>query len=142
MNIIELTTLSEGQIADLKALMKELDPDIEVSGRMLQAAAGDAATHLFAIEEEGRIIACASLCVCYSPTGAKGSIEDVVVSSAHRGKHLGRALIEHILDYARREFSPIQIKLTSRPSREKANRLYQSIGFSKYETNVYKYCCE
>ena len=31
------------------------------------------------------------------------------------------------------------VSLTSRPSREAANRLYQRIGFTSRETNVYRY---
>ena len=31
------------------------------------------------------------------------------------------------------------IDLTSRPSREAANRLYQRLGFEMRETNVYRY---
>jgi ribosomal protein S18 acetylase RimI-like enzyme len=31
------------------------------------------------------------------------------------------------------------VDLTSRPSREAANRLYQRIGFERRETNVYRY---
>jgi ribosomal protein S18 acetylase RimI-like enzyme len=31
------------------------------------------------------------------------------------------------------------VSLTSRPSRDAANRLYQRIGFSARETNVYRY---
>ena len=138
MTITELNTLTEAQAADILALMEELDASIAVTADMLRAAAGDPSTHLFAAVEEGRILGCASLCVSCSPTGRKGSIEDVVVSSAHRGRHIGRLLIEHILDYSRSELSPIQIKLTSRPSREKANLLYQAVGFQKYDTNVYK----
>ncbi|MBP5504721.1 MAG: GNAT family N-acetyltransferase [Bacteroidales bacterium] len=138
MEILELNTLSDNQITDLLGLMHELDPEIAVSAAMLRAAAEDPSTHLFAAVEDSHIIGCASLCVTHSPTGAKGGIEDVVVSSACRGRHLGRALIEHILDYACRELSPIDMHLTSRPSREAANRLYQSLGFFRYDTNVYK----
>ena len=142
MEILLLSTLTDANIADLKALMAELDSEINVTADMLRSAACDPATHLFAAVEDGRIIGCASLCVCCSPTGRKGSIEDVVVNSAHRGKHIGRQLIEHILDYAGQELAPIQIKLTSRPAREKANLLYQAVGFKRYDTNVYKYLCE
>ena len=88
--------------------------------------------------EDGRIIGCASLCVSHTPTGTKGGIEDVVVGSAFRGRHIGRMLMEHIIEYARREFSPIELHLTSRPAREAANLLYQSLGFYRYETNYYK----
>jgi ribosomal protein S18 acetylase RimI-like enzyme len=31
------------------------------------------------------------------------------------------------------------VDLTSRPSREAANRLYQQLGFERRETNVYRY---
>jgi len=31
------------------------------------------------------------------------------------------------------------VDLTSRPSREAANKLYQSLGFETRETNVYRY---
>jgi len=86
----------------------------------------------------GRIVGCASLCVFDSPTGRKGHIEDVVVSSACRGRHLGRKLLEHILDYARTDLAPIDIHLTSRPSRVAANTLYRSLGFEQRDTNVYR----
>ena len=33
----------------------------------------------------------------------------------------------------------ITVELTSRPSREAANRLYQRIGFVQRETNIYRF---
>ena len=138
MEIIELNTLSQADITSLASLMKELTSEKTVTSEMLLATVSDPSTHLFAVAEDGRIIGCASLCVSHTPTGAKGSIEDVVVGSAFRGRHIGRLLMEHIIDYARREFSPIELHLTSRPVREAANRLYQSLGFYRYETNYYK----
>ena len=138
MEIIELKTLSEAGIESLTSLMKELTNEKTVTSEMLLATVSDPSTHLFAAVEEGRIIGCASLCVSHTPTGAKGSIEDVVVGSAFRGRHIGRMLMEHIIDYARREFSPVELHLTSRPVRETANRLYQTLGFYRYETNYYK----
>ncbi|MBR5905318.1 MAG: GNAT family N-acetyltransferase [Bacteroidales bacterium] len=139
MEIIELTSpLTPWQTADILALMPELDATITFTPEMLQAAVADPATHQFAVVEDGHIIGTASLCVSHSPTGRKGGIEDVVVSSAFRGRHLGRLLMEHIIGYARRELAPIELHLTSRPFRESANRLYRAVGFRPYETNVYK----
>jgi len=138
MEIQELHNLSEGNIKDLTGLMAELTDSIAVTPEMLKAAAGDPSTHLFAAIEDGRIIGTASLCITHSPTGRKGGIEDVVVSSDFRGRHLGRMLMEHIISYARQEYAPVELHLTSRPSREKANLLYQSLGFRRHETNVYK----
>ena len=138
MNIVELHSLNDAQTADLLALMKELTSEIKVTPEMLCATAASASTHLFAaVCEDGRIAGCASLCVFTSPTGLKASVEDVVVGSAFRGQHLGRALLEHILSYARAELSPVDIHLTSRPHRVAANALYRSLGFKQKETNVY-----
>ena len=139
MQIIEITTLSESQLADLLHLMHELSPDRAVGREMILAAVKCPATRLFAVVEDGgRIVGCASLCVFDSPTGRKGHIEDVVVSSACRGQHLGRKLLEYILDYARTNLAPIDIHLTSRPSRVAANTLYRSLGFEPRDTNVYR----
>jgi hypothetical protein len=38
-----------------------------------------------------------------------------------------------------RELGCKTVELTSRPSREDANRLYQHLGFVPRETNVYRY---
>ena len=138
MNITELRSLTPENIEDLLGLMRELNPELHITPQMLKMAAEDPATHFFAAIEDGRIVGTASLCVSHTPTGRKGGIEDVVVSSKERGKHLGRALMEHIIGFAREKLSPIQLHLTSRPSREKANLLYQAVGFNRYETNVYK----
>ena len=138
MELRELNSLTESQIADLTALMAELDSEIAISPQMLTAAAGYPSTHFFAALENGHIIACASLCITCSPTGRKGGIEDVVVGSACRGRGIGRLLMEHIIDFARSRYAPIDLHLTSRPKREAANILYQKVGFERYETNVYK----
>jgi len=138
MEIQELHNLSEEDIKDLTGLMAELTDSIAVTPEMLEAAAGDPSTHLFTAIEDGRIIGTATLCITHSPTGRKGGIEDVVVSSDFRGLHIGRMLMEHIISYARQEYAPVELHLTSRPSREKANLLYQALGFRRHETNVYK----
>ena len=143
MVIKELNALSGQAAQELLSLMAVLDSTVPVTEEDLQAAVRDPGTHLFvAVEEtespEGRILGTATFCVTHHPLGRKGGIEDVVVSPAAQGKHIGRRLMEHIIDYARRELSPIELHLTSRPSREAANRLYQAIGFRQHQTNVYK----
>lgn len=137
MEIVELNTLSSQNIQDLLGLMEVLDSSVKVTPEVLKAAAECPYTHLFAAVEDGLIIGCASLCITRHPLGQKGGIEDVVVSPEARGRHIGRQLMEHIIEYAR-GLAPIELHLTSRPSREKANLLYQAIGFRQHETNVYK----
>lgn len=137
MEIVELHTLTASQVEELLALMEVLDPTVPVTAEVLQAAVACETTHFFATVEEGHIIGCASLCLTRHPLGLKGGIEDVVVSSACRGRGLGRQLMEHIIKFAQ-TLAPIELHLTSRPSRVAANQLYQAIGFRQYQTNVYK----
>ncbi len=136
--IEELKKLNAAQASDLFALMKELNPEIPVTRAMLNNAVKASKTHLFVALDGKRIVGCASLCVFDSPTGRKASVEDVVVSSAFRGQGIGRALMEHLIGYARETLAPVDLHLTSMPSRVEANELYQSLGFEQRETNVYK----
>jgi ribosomal protein S18 acetylase RimI-like enzyme len=71
-------------------------------------------------------------------TGKKAFIDDVVVDQRHRGRGIGEALMREALNQAR-ALGVKSVELTSRPSREAANRLYQRIGFRKRETNSYRF---
>jgi ribosomal protein S18 acetylase RimI-like enzyme len=72
------------------------------------------------------------------PTGVRAWIEDVVVDDAARGKGVGEALNRAALELAGR-LGARTVDLTSRPSREAANRLYQRLGFVARDTNVYRH---
>lgn len=72
------------------------------------------------------------------PTGKRAWIEDVVVDSGARGQGAGQALVEAALDQAK-ILGCVSVDLTSRPSREAANRLYVRCGFQTRETNIYRY---
>jgi ribosomal protein S18 acetylase RimI-like enzyme len=77
--------------------------------------------------------------ICYRmPTGVKAWIEDVVVDEAGRGRGVGEALNRAAIDEARARGAK-NVNLTSRPSREAANRLYQRLGFVPYDTNLYRF---
>ena len=138
MRYLELCTLTDSQIADLLGLMKELNADLAVTPEMQRRAVGAPGTRIFVAENDAkRIVGCATLCVYESPSGRKGSVEDVVVSSAYRGQGIGRTLLQRIIDFAGSKLSPIDLHLTSNPSRTEANALYQALGFVQRETNVY-----
>jgi len=51
---------------------------------------------------------------------------------------VGEELNKFALAEAKRQ-GATTVDLTSRPSREAANRLYQRLGFNSRETNVYRY---
>ena len=87
---------------------------------------------------EGDIVGSLTLATFRIPTGMRAWIEDVVVDDAARGAGVGEALNRAALDAAR-ERGCKTVDLTSRPSREAANRLYQRLGFQPRETNIYRY---
>ena len=95
-------------------------------------------TIVFLARLDGAIVGSLTLAFYRIPTGMKAWIEDVVVDDAARGHGVGAMLSEAALDAAR-ERGAKNVSLTSRPSREPANRLYQRLGFQPRETNVYRY---
>ena len=137
MEFIKSQFVTEKQAEEVVALMGELDPTITVTPEMVKRTVEAPGTHFIAVTAEEHIIGCASLCVFDSPTGRKASIEDVVVASSYRGQHIGKELMQHVIEYAK-TLAPINLQLTSRPERVAANKLYQSLGFQKRETNAYR----
>lgn len=95
-------------------------------------------TVLFAARHNGDIVGLLTLAVFRIPTGVRAWIEDVVVDELARGSGVGEALSRAALAEAARRGAKT-VELTSRPSREAANRLYQRVGFVRRDTNVYRY---
>ena len=93
---------------------------------------------VFVARVDGVIVGSLMLVLYRIATGLKAWIEDVVVDEAARGHGVGEALNAAALAEARR-LGAKAVSLTSRPSRTAANRLYQRIGFSARDTNVYRY---
>lgn len=138
MRIVEAESLCDNQLRDIKGLIKELASDIVATEEMVLATVANPYSHLFVVmDDDEKVMGCATLCVYDSPTGKKASVEDVVVSYAFRGKHLGRQLMEYLLKYAKENFGDVELHLTSNPKRVVANAMYQSLGFMKKETNAY-----
>lgn len=88
--------------------------------------------------QENRIVGTMCLAFYLIPTGVKAWIEDVVVDGGARGRGVGEKMNRHALELAQARGAK-GVDLTSRPSREAANRLYQRIGFEQRETNIYRY---
>jgi ribosomal protein S18 acetylase RimI-like enzyme len=71
------------------------------------------------------------------PTGLRAWIEDVVVDEAARGQGAGAALTEEAVRLAGAAGART-VDLTSRPSRQAANRLYERLGFEARDTKAYR----
>jgi ribosomal protein S18 acetylase RimI-like enzyme len=126
--------------------LNELLPQLSTNAAPLTTADVEAlvaspVTVLFVARDEGRIVGSLTLVVFAIPTGLRAVIEDVVVDGSARGAGVGEALTNAAIEESRRRHVR-SIDLTTRPSREAANRLYARLGFELRETNVYRFLVE
>ena len=139
-NISELTETSSSVLKSINELLPQLSSSAQVISmdRLSELVESDNTLIFIGTDEGGQILGMLSLIVMKIPTGNKAWIEDVVVDQSARGKGMGKALMNHALEKAK-ELAVKSVDITSRPSREKANMLYQSLGYQIRETNVYRH---
>ena len=137
---IEVCTEVTDEVVEAFArLIPQLSSSSPPPGREeLEELVESPATTLLLARDGDAIVGSLTLVVFRIPTGVRAWIEDVVVDDAARGKGVGAVLNEHALETAGR-LGARTVDLTSRPSREAANRLYQRLGFQARDTNVYRY---
>lgn len=137
---ISICETVDGEVVDaMSRLVPQLSssnpaPDVEALRRIVEHRAST----LFLARIDGRIVGSLTLAVFPIPTGIRAWIEDVVVDEEARGFGVGEALNRAALEHAR-SLGAITVDLTSRPSREAANRLYRRLGFEERPTNVYRF---
>lgn len=138
--ITEATDVDDELLAAMARLVRQLsrsapDPTAAEIGELV----GSPASRLLVARPDGGgpIIGMLTLALFRIPTGIRAWIEDVVVDEAGRGQGVGSALIAEARRVAA-DAGARTVDLTSRPSREAANRLYRSLGFVLRETNVYR----
>lgn len=139
MKIEELTDFSITALDAINGLLPQLSPSaVALDESDLTNIVDSESTKLFlAIDEDG-VFGMLSLVLFRIPTGRKAWVEDVVVDEKARGRGVGKLLTEHAIQVAR-EHGAHSVDLTSRPSREAANALYQRVGFEQRVTNVYRF---
>jgi ribosomal protein S18 acetylase RimI-like enzyme len=129
---------------DLVDAMLRLIPQLSSSNppptrsELAEMVASPASRLLVARDADGRIVGSMTLALFRVPTGIRAWIEDVVVDESARGSGAGASLINASLQLAD-DAGSRSVDLTSRPSREAANRLYQRLGFEARATNVYRW---
>ena len=136
---IEVATEADDELVEAFArLLPQLSSSRPPTADEVRSLVDDPGSVVFLARLDGAIVGSLTLVLYRIPTGLKAWIEDVVVDDAARGHGIGEALNLAALEEARRR-GVKGVSLTSRPSREAANRLYQRIGFTTRETNVYRY---
>ncbi|MBN9629148.1 MAG: GNAT family N-acetyltransferase [Actinobacteria bacterium] len=136
---IERIDAVTGEVATaLGALIPQLSDSAAVDVEFLRRVVASEATSVFAARLDGRIVGMASLVVYPLPTRLRGHVDDVVVDGAARGHGCARALLLRVIAEAEPR-GVRSLELTSRPSRRAAIALYESVGFVRRETGVYRY---
>ena len=108
------------------------------AAELAEMVASPATVVLVARAGGGEIVGTLTLALFRIPTGLRAWIEDVVVDEGARGTGVGEALTRAALERAVASGAR-SVDLTSRPSREAANRLYRRLGFQPRDTNMYRY---
>ena len=140
---MDVSLASADDVDELTDAFQRLVPQLSRSNPPPDRAAVDAmlrspvTSQFVARDDDGGIVGVSTLVVFRIPTATRAWIEDVITDEAARGHGIGEALTRAMLDRAR-ELGCSTVDLTSRPSREAANRLYQRVGFELRETNVYR----
>lgn len=138
MKIDEITEYSVEVLKILRTLLPQLSKSAAAPSDFSARRIVDSdSSHLLVAREGDVIYGMLTIVIFPIPSGIRAWIEDVVVDESGRGKGVGEALSKHALNLAKIKGAKT-VDLTSRPSREAANRLYQRIGFEPRDTNVYR----
>lgn len=136
--IRRITQVSDALEEAFARLMPQLSPRLGAPSReVLRRVAGSETGELLAAVAGERIVGVLTLAWYDAPSGRKAWIEDVVVDAATRGRGIGEALVREALALACRE-GVARVMLTSNATRRAAHRLYERMGFVRYETDCFR----
>jgi ribosomal protein S18 acetylase RimI-like enzyme len=142
MFVVRATAVSDELVEAVNHLMPQLKLTYSLPKRTeLEALVQSQASVLFIVrypDQDSPIVGMLTLLIYRVPSGVRAHVEDIVVDEGMRGKGIGAALVRHALNVAR-EAGANGVALTSNPTRELANRLYQRLGFKRWQTNLYFY---
>jgi ribosomal protein S18 acetylase RimI-like enzyme len=133
-----LTTINDKDAKALASLLAQLSSSAAFDRSRLQAIVDHDATELLVVRLDGDVLGMATFVTFPLPSGLRGHVEDVVVDKAARGRGVARLLLQSMTRLAE-ERRLRTLDLTSRPSRESALRLYESVGFEHRDTNVLRF---
>ena len=136
--IVEIKNYSlEYQEAMQRFLDQLTSSPMTLSEEMFNQLLASPNSHLFFLLKDEQIAGMLTVGIYHSPTGGKAWIEDVVVDESFRGQGLSKLLVAHAIEFTKSKQIP-SLMLTSNSKRVAANKLYQTMGFERKETNVYR----
>ena len=137
-SIIEIKTYSPEYHEAMQRFLDQLTTNpMILTEEMFRRLLVSENSHLFFLMKDEQIAGMLTVGIYHSPTGGKAWIEDVVVDETFRGQGLSKLLVAHAIEFTQSQGIP-SLMLTSNPKRIAANKLYQTMGFERKETNVYR----
>ena len=136
----EATAVTPELVAAFRLLTPQLSRTAPAPGgsELAEMVRSPATILLMARDPEKGLVGSLTLVLFRIPTGLRAWIEDVVTDEASRGRGVAEILCREALNRASAAGART-VDLTSRPSRESANRLYRRLGFVQRDTNVYRW---
>ena len=132
-----LKDTSDGVVSELNDLLNQLSKTgRQVSSDTLERLVSSSTEILTALDD-GKIIGCICLAVVPQMGRVKGWVDDMVVDEAYRGQGIARHLMGQAIEEAKR-LGCTNLNLTSGDDREAAHGFYESMGFKKRETRVFR----
>ncbi|MGB5274150.1 MAG: GNAT family N-acetyltransferase [Flavobacteriaceae bacterium] len=98
---------------------------------------GSDPTLVICAKEKGEIVGMASMAFYKVPSGYKGWIEDVVVHTDHRGKGIGKKMMQALIEEGKQR-SLDEMLLFTGHHRLPAIQLYTGLGFQKKDSGLYR----
>jgi ribosomal protein S18 acetylase RimI-like enzyme len=92
----------------------------------------DTSSTTMVVCEGNTIIGVASIHIIYKLSRTLGLIEDVAVNKDHRGKGIGKSLVEKLIEIGKQKKCDKIVLNTS----EKNSKFYEKIGFEKNEIQM------
>jgi ribosomal protein S18 acetylase RimI-like enzyme len=136
----EATSVTPELVAAFRKLTPQLSRTAPAPGgaELAEMVRSPATVLLMARDPEQGMVGSLTLVLFRIPTGVRAWIEDVVTDKESRGRGVAEILCREALNRASAAGART-VDLTSRPSREAANRLYRRLGFVQRDTNVYRW---
>ena len=136
--IIEIQSYSPEYHEAMQRFLDQLTTNpMTLTEEMFRQLLASPNSHLFFLMKDEQTAGMLTVGIYHSPTGGKAWIEDVVVDETFRGQGLSKLLVAHAIEFTKSQGIP-SLMLTSNPKRIAANKLYQTMGFGRKETNVYR----
>lgn len=132
---MDFTTPTKKHAKSLKSLFSQLTGREIINIDIL--AMQNPSQDYLVLENNGEVVGFGALISYYLPTvGMVGKIEEIIVDEKFRGQGLGRKLLEKLLKTATNK-KLVKVQLTSNPKRIAARKLYESLGFTMKDTDVF-----